>query len=237
MVSMIDGLFRDREQMAHAYVIQGPRTETIDAVMSHVRDVLGIETVGNPDVFVKDCDRLGIDDVRTLGELQSRTAVGADGYKLFVVAFDTVTVEAQNAMLKMLEEPTPGTVWLVVTPGGKTLLPTVLSRVQLVEAGVGKDSYGDMAREFVALDYLDREKMLKQFAADPKKDIPANRLGLRLFVQAVATIVFEQRTSIDNATVLYRELEAMADYASDRSSSVKHIGDYVAIRVPQVSGL
>lgn len=43
-----------------------------------------------------------------------------------------MTVEAQNALLKTLEEPPSGTMIILTAPGERQLLPTVLSRLQIV---------------------------------------------------------------------------------------------------------
>lgn len=231
---MFEGLFRDREHVAHAYVIESEIDSVREALQAHIQEVLGIDTRANPNVFFKEYDRLGIDEVRSLGELQSKTSIGKDGYKVFIVSFSSVTVEAQNAMLKILEEPTEGTIWLVVTPAVRSLLPTVLSRVQYVSAGEGAHKYRDTALEFVGSDYTTREKLLKQFAGDSKKGITADRAGLADLLREIMSILLERKEEIEGWTPIYRELEELSGYATDRSSSVKHIGDYVAIRLPQV---
>lgn len=45
---------------------------------------------------------------------------------------DKLTVEAQNAFLKTLEEPPDGTVIILTASNQKNLLPTIISRVQIV---------------------------------------------------------------------------------------------------------
>ncbi|KKU96329.1 hypothetical protein A3A64_01335 [Candidatus Gottesmanbacteria bacterium RIFCSPLOWO2_01_FULL_48_11] len=48
----------------------------------------------------------------------------------------TMTVEAQNALLKTLEEPPPRTVLFLECSTNDTLLPTIVSRCQLINLGV-----------------------------------------------------------------------------------------------------
>jgi DNA polymerase-3 subunit delta' len=45
---------------------------------------------------------------------------------------ETMTVQAANSLLKFLEEPPDGLVAILIAPGPQTVLPTVLSRTQLV---------------------------------------------------------------------------------------------------------
>lgn len=54
-------------------------------------------------------------------------------YKVYVVPeADTMTVQAQNALLKTLEEPPDHSVIILATPEPERLLPTILSRCQRV---------------------------------------------------------------------------------------------------------
>ncbi len=53
------------------------------------------------------------------------------GYKVVVIEqAEKMTVDAQNAFLKTLEEPPPYTVFLILAENPKALLPTVVSRCQ-----------------------------------------------------------------------------------------------------------
>src|SRR3990167_6519322 len=45
-----------------------------------------------------------------------------------------LTIEAQNALLKILEEPPQSAVIILVAPGNSELLPTILSRVTIIKA-------------------------------------------------------------------------------------------------------
>lgn len=73
----------------------------------------------------------GVADAARLRQLaQYRPAAGAA--QTFVVSFDTITVEAQNALLKLFEDPPTATSFVVVAPPGLVLLPTLLSRLSVV---------------------------------------------------------------------------------------------------------
>ncbi len=78
-------------------------------------------------VFV-DSDMVGIDEVRTItAEAYRRPTQGT--LKYIVVRAPKVTVEAQQALLKTLEEPPLTTSIVLVVPVGTTVLATILSRV------------------------------------------------------------------------------------------------------------
>jgi DNA polymerase-3 subunit delta' len=75
---------------------------------------------------------IGIDLVRHVGDLLSKMPF--EGRRTVVVFFEAhlATAEAQNALLKLLEEPPPSAAIVLVTEFPDRLLPTVLSRCQEV---------------------------------------------------------------------------------------------------------
>ncbi|KKS96685.1 MAG: hypothetical protein UV73_C0009G0036 [Candidatus Gottesmanbacteria bacterium GW2011_GWA2_43_14] len=78
----------------------------------------------------------------SIGIAQVRQAVFASAKKplaglkkmLVVHSIDTATSEAQNALLKILEEPTQTTVIVMTASSDNQILPTVLSRSQILRA-------------------------------------------------------------------------------------------------------
>ncbi|UCF04235.1 MAG: hypothetical protein JSV33_09805 [bacterium] len=71
---------------------------------------------------------IGIDSVRHVIEAVSKQPF--EGRRSVVVFFEAhyMTLEAQNAALKLLEEPPPSTVLFLVTEHADRLIPTILSR-------------------------------------------------------------------------------------------------------------
>ncbi|ACX53196.1 DNA polymerase III, delta prime subunit [Ammonifex degensii KC4] len=69
-------------------------------------------------------------------ELLSKVYRSASGYRVAVIdQAESLTLEAQNAMLKLLEEPPRLVCFLLVTSQKEALLPTVVSRCREVKFG------------------------------------------------------------------------------------------------------
>ena len=73
-------------------------------------------------------DKMGIDDVRSITDQAQLRPATSDG-QLFVISATFITHEAQNALLKLLEEPPAATAFVLVLPPAMQLLPTLLSRI------------------------------------------------------------------------------------------------------------
>lgn len=76
---------------------------------------------------------IGIEQVRQLKQIFILKPFGAKERLVVVREMEKATVPAQNALLKILEEP-PGGTYLILTVGSiQQLLPTVISRCQLIK--------------------------------------------------------------------------------------------------------
>jgi DNA polymerase III subunit delta' len=81
----------------------------------------------------KDKKSIGVDQVRTLCERLGMTSMRS-GYRVgIVLPADLMTPQAQNALLKTLEEPAPRTVLVLATARPSKLLATLRSRCQRIE--------------------------------------------------------------------------------------------------------
>jgi DNA polymerase III delta prime subunit len=99
--------------------------------------------------------RIGIDLIHGRGDgayfrtVASLLATTANGARRVAVLDDahTMSVEAENAFLKTLEEPPPGTLLILVTSEPLSLLPTTLSRCARIVFGSIREG---VLREFLA---------------------------------------------------------------------------------------
>ncbi|MBW5449066.1 DNA polymerase III subunit delta' [Cohnella sp. CFH 77786] len=138
-------------RIAHAYLFAGPagsgRHETALAFAGALfcerggddscGECLSCRKVshGNhPDLHVISPDgaSVKIEQIRELQRELSYRSAGA-GYKVYIIeAAETMTLQAGNSLLKFLEEPPSPVVAILIAPAAKAVLPTLLSRTQLV---------------------------------------------------------------------------------------------------------
>lgn len=108
-------------------------------------------------------DRFGIDDARELIH-QAYQRPGEGEFQLLIVQTEFITNEAQNALLKVLEEPPISTKFLFVLPYDHFLLPTLASRFFELASGDEKEAsrVNQDFRQFLSLAYGERITMIEQ---------------------------------------------------------------------------
>jgi len=93
-----------------------------------------IATGSHPDVriVVPAGAQIKIDQVRELQHELALSALEARARVAIFEDFDRATTEAMNALLKTLEEPPSNVVLILIAPEADVLLPTIVSRCQLI---------------------------------------------------------------------------------------------------------
>jgi hypothetical protein len=119
----------------HAYIITTTNRQTIGRKLVELLKLeLEPEALfSQPDLVVLESqDSLTIAQIRRLHIQLSRRPLKLPKQIGLILGAERMTVPAQNAFLKLLEEPTANTVLVLATSNPYQLLPTLLSRSQIV---------------------------------------------------------------------------------------------------------
>jgi hypothetical protein len=190
----------------------------------------GIATESNPDLYVRHHRQFGIDDAQELRMRASSRAVG--DRRVFVISAGGMTNEAQNALLKTLEEPPAGALFVFVIPAPEALLATVRSRAQVIAIERGGTMAPFDAAAFLAAQPARRLDMLKAILekdSDDKYDTGAILAFLAALERHVARIKDKaaMRGTLD---AIYRA----RGYCTDRGALVKTLLESIALLAPMV---
>jgi hypothetical protein len=200
----------------HAYILEGDVAELRQQLFAFILDYMKVPLVGNPDFWHSTYETFTIDDARQLREAQSNKAVGGDR-KIFVIETRAITVEAQNSLLKVLEEPTAGTYIFIILLSVEVLLPTLRSRAIIIsQRGFSVRSHE--AQAFLQSSLPERMKIIAEIAEEKNK-IMAFTL--------VAGLISELHGKPGKAFVL-AELLKTRMYLNDRSPSIKLLLEHIA---------
>ncbi|MFA6094962.1 MAG: hypothetical protein WC757_03710 [Candidatus Paceibacterota bacterium] len=223
-MQLLKDSYKKTGALHHAYVVVGDVAQGVIEVTDFVEKTLKHSTRGNPDFWLAQHDVFGIDEGRLLKETQQQQPL-AGSKKVFVIGMRTITQEAQNSLLKVLEEPTSSTHIFFVLPSAEMLLPTLRSRVVVAHVSSIAEDSDVVAKKFLSATPVDRFKIIAPVIED--KD----RAAATIFLNALEKYIREEKgITPETASVLQKILEA-EKYLYDRSSSLKMLLEYIAVTV------
>lgn len=229
----------------HAYFFAGEREEGIAAALAFGERALGLFPVGNPDVMIERHGLFTVDDARRIAAKAELSPLMGDK-KMFIIAANRLFHEAQNAMLKLFEEPPAETTLVLVIPSEGNLLYTLRSRLQpLPHVGVTTShiEISEEAKVFVAGGEAVREKVIAKILDEAKSDddeekqearAKALRLAEGLSRTAYAAWRKEEGPdSRDNLEAFLHDLDRLVPILHDRAAPLKPILEHLLITAPK----
>jgi len=183
----------------------------------------------NSAIFEYNFDRLLILAAR---EIISRSLLKAEqgNKQVFIISFNNITEEAQNAFLKIIEEPTKDTFFFFVVPRADFFLPTVLSRAILINDQNKKTR--DILKELTPKTLGERIKWADDMAAKISDEKVERSYARELVESLIADLAKTLSKNPENAESL-KQLKKIDDYLSDSGSSVKILLEKAVLSLPK----
>ena len=168
-----------QKKVSHAYIIQGERSAGKEFVAKIFARTLQCEKSGlepcdechsckqalsgnQPDIIYVMHDKpnsIGIDDIRSQVTGDVAIKPYSSRYKIYIInEGEKLTTQAQNALLKTLEEPPEYAVIMILTTSMESLLPTIQSRCVVLNMRPVKDE--------LVKNYLMKQLKLPDYQAD-----------------------------------------------------------------------
>lgn len=210
-------IYKTQGDLHHAYVLEGEAQALRAMLLEHLR-ACGLPHEGHPDFWLGEFETLGIDESRELKAAQTGSPV-AGHRRVFVITAGAITHEAQNALLKVLEDPARGAHFFLIVPSVHALLPTLRSRVMLL---LGEESREPsiVAQTFLGATLKERMDIAKKVA--DKKD----RLAAIALVEGIIRMLHDDFQKNSRALVA---AERVRGYLNDRAPSTKMLFEYLAL--------
>jgi DNA polymerase-3 subunit delta' len=154
-----------------------------------------VEAGNYPDLLIiapTDKPSVTIDQIRKLNTALSFSPYLAGGIRMVLIdQAETLTAEAQNALLKMIEEPPPQTHFILVTDAIEALLPTVQSRLANI--------YFSPVSEDEIAGFLERQLKLKPVETHNLARLANGSVGEAIRLGSQADLA-KARTELDRTT-------------------------------------
>ncbi len=205
----------------HAYVFVGDLTSCQEFIQPKLKDLIGHLDFNNGDTWVGEFHSLTIEDSRAI-RLASRTK------KILMVKFSSATVSAQNALLKTLEEPAQNVKIFLIVPNIKILLPTILSRVVVLNntQEIKLSTKVDSSEVTTFLQSSVAERLL-QIEKWKKEDSEVNKIRTIKIVEEVEMYLWQQKIFSNLAVILN-----IKKYLYDQSFNFRLTLVYLALALP-----
>ncbi len=187
--------------------------------------VLSADLTADAEVLDEYNNRFGIQDARDLVK-RAYNRPSEESTQCLVVRSDFITHEAQNALLKIIEEPPLSTRFIFILPEGFSILPTLMSRFQIVkipEFSLGKESNIEFYT-FLSQCYKDRLTAIEK--ATKQKDVDWQQSIKRGLIQYIKNI------KPSSQSYLF-ELEFVARKLLTRGASNKMLLEHMSLILPE----
>ncbi len=226
-------------------------------VLAYITKKLGVEADNNPDFIHERYETLTIDNVRAIRDTHAGMKFSADAPRIFLLEIFGATREAQNGLLKILEEPHEGNHFFLVVPSIDILLPTVRSRMQIIRGNSvnpsdADSSGGDIhvagvsARDFLKSSIKDRLSTVVALTTSIQ-DEEASKHEAVDFLNSLERYIYDtshaektgkadtgsNNSGMFNPTTLeaFGAIDRARSYMNDRAPSIKMLLEYVALSV------
>jgi hypothetical protein len=226
-----------KDNLHHAYILEGDKVTLLAELHTFVEQGLGMALRGNPDFYERETDTFGIDEARALRERASMRPT-ANGKKIFILSVRTITDQAQNALLKLFEEPTPDTHFFLIIQSALELLLTLRSRMILL----GSDGQGQVVsakvKTFIKASPAKRldivGDVLKELHKDEEKGLVKGRalqFLSELEIELCKTLTMEKLTADEQ--LFFSQLVQAREFITDQGSSAKMLLEHVTLMLPR----
>ena len=218
----------------HSYCLIGGEVEKT-TLLSVLDSEFGLVKTGNQDFFEQSYENFTIDDARALKLSHEMRPVSVAGKRIFIIKTGGINTEAQNALLKLLEEPADYAYFFIIIPSANLLLPTVKSRLHFIEIKNSEKSKSIddesviEAKKFISSNPVKRLELVKKIVEDISKE-KRTKQDVIILLNEIQKQIRDDKGVINGAKPL-QAIEISLKYLNDRSPSIKMLLEYVALSI------
>ncbi|MFH1178137.1 MAG: hypothetical protein V1711_00205 [bacterium] len=232
----------------HAFVIEAEAEDGIKMAQEWAVKELGMKIQNNPDVIVLRYGLLTIDDARKIFEVTAGAAFAGE-HRVIIIAASRAYHEAQNALLKLFEEPSSNTFLFLIFPSLGGLLPTLRSRVQIMntsldigsptsDVGLPMSYIPKGAEEFIRANKEKRSAIIKKLTSGKDEE---ERRELRdeaiTMINGIESIAYSTTQNVgftkSNIRELLSDIAILRTHLYDRSAPVRMILEHLSLVIPE----
>ena len=193
------GEFLNKDNFHHAYLIEGARDKIVPEITKFLESI-DVKIIGNPDFVNISIDNFKIDEAFELRSMSMDKSFSSN-QKIFIICVNSFSLDAQNVLLKMFEEPIENTHFFLVVPDINILLKTLISRFYFISDKSELKEELKEAEKFIAMPLKSRIDFIKELLVESEDEdeegneivvLDSNRSKALKFLNALETILHEK---------------------------------------------
>ncbi len=221
------------DNLHHASIIFSPVSSFSSIVAYLKKDILKNNIVEHSfrhtDLIVFESVSIGTDDINLIVDFNSRRALGKN--KVMIISTQAITMNAQNALLKIIEEPASNTFFFFIIPSKSQVLPTLLSRFREIALDIKIEHYSSLAlspENFLKQPVATRMDIIKEIIVFLEKE-KVSRGEVCEFITDVIALWHKLHKKPKKENL--KAIVAIEHFMRDTASSMKLCLEYLALAV------
>lgn len=217
----IEEQYNKNGEIHHFYILEGGRDLIEQKVFEFLDNRMNADRSDKSLFYQYDFDKFFVKDSRSISS-QSQIKTPTGKKMIFVIYANSITHQAQNALLKSLEEPSERTYFFMIFPRTDNLLSTFISRSILIK-GSEKRSQNileELRKKSVGERMKFVEDLVKDIKAEKKEKTEARNLVQGLISGFEKDILADPKNLSDKKDAI-ETLMKIEDYLGDSGASVK----------------
>ncbi len=208
----------------HSYIIEG----SYELVRPHIREfcerTFNITTSANSDFIELTFVQCGVEGALTVRQFHNQKSF--TGMRVIVCSFVSMTHEAQNALLKTLEEPNANVCIILAPRSAHALIPTIHSRVtRLPSIQTDTPSVLDTTTDsFLEGTLLTRLSIVEKILSDIEEE-KKTKADVVSFIEGLLSTLHSR---VPSDWVKLDRVQKVRSMFFDRTQSTKQLLEYIA---------
>src|SRR3989344_1498830 len=235
----------DKDNLHHAYLVEGARDEVVGEVLSFCKNI-NIKPSGNPDFCHISIDNFKIDEAFSLRAMSTDKSF-SPGKKIYIVCTNSMSLDAQNVLLKMFEEPIENTIFFLIVPDVNSLLKTLVSRFYFISSKSDLAEGTQDAEKFLLMSLRNRIDFIKELLTESEEEdeegngiviLDSTRSKALKFLNALESVTVSKTVFDKNMSraVLdaFEHFSKVREFLRMPGSSAKILMESVALATPHL---
>ena len=227
-------------ELYHSYIIEGDASTLSGALVSYLQK-RNLVVSNSSDVLCQDYEAFTIDDSHLIKSWHSEKSANG-GHRFCILGMKFINREAEQSLLKVLEEPNHNTHIFIIIPNVEALAETIKSRTHIIKLNKNIDKLElpnelpNQVKEFLKLNSKDRIDMVAKIIKSHDNDEGSGALRFEAteLLNGVETILHQKFLEDKTNKEIIFKLEEIAQcraYLHNPGASVKMILEHIALVV------